>query len=274
MDTKKIILVNITIVISAILLIMIFLFFSKHHQMKECIEEANSKLYKGDYENPHIKLEFWKDIHLEEAKEIIESYGLNYNVSKNSKSRFGSEYQLKVPIPKGSEAEWVCRFRADDAVRSADIHRIGDFNPFEPIGPGPKALSFPTQRIHVAANKSKAVKFEIRNIEESEMTLCVLMEYLKKKAPKGECDSFLEPTSSPYNDYCGGFYWDSGIHSLTPGDTKIMGLKYYAPPERNQTYLYRLTVLNAEDNKECPDTYDPDNRTSIYAQKSFFVQVR
>ncbi|MFO8016235.1 MAG: hypothetical protein R6U32_03970 [Candidatus Woesearchaeota archaeon] len=274
---------NIILLIPAILLFCIMLSSCSSQEIeisedvKECIEEKSQGLVKQqilhDLRSGGSGILDWADVSftnetsLAEAKEIMNSQGMKYSISEFPDRRHHFTVDLKESFPDRNDSELIeilCRLEINDMVASTDTLGIQ----------GHKRFYFPTNRITIEANKSETKKFLVKNIGDSKMRFCVLMEYLKKKAPKGECDSFLKPTSSAYNDYCGGFHWDSRVKSLQPEDAKIMGLKYYAPPERNQTYLYRLTVLNAEDNKECPDTYDPDNRTSIYAQKSFFVQVR
>ncbi len=146
---------------------------------------------------------------------------------------------------------------------------------------GNKKLSFPTNELTVAAGDSTDFAIGVKNTDSGllsfKVALSPVSSDVSSNAPFGTAYStkFIDPILKKNNNGItvatptppiylssstnqGGFFWDINAQTISsPGDSKIIGIKYSAAPKGN--YIYKLTILR-------------DDGTE-YDSKSFFVKV-
>lgn len=110
--------------ISLVLLIIIitgaFFYIQKisNPALSDCIKEWKSNHpYPKAYTSDIITVRFTQEVTEQEARQIIQNYGLS--VSYSYYNGTFPAYTFDINVPAGSEAKWLCKFQTENPVTVA-----------------------------------------------------------------------------------------------------------------------------------------------------------
>jgi hypothetical protein len=112
-------------------------------------------------------------------------------------------------------------------------------------------LSFPTDQVKLNFDEETIISIGVQNVDDAPLDFRILVDRIQPN--QEELSSGTVPGSY------GAFFWDETDQILAPGESKVFGLKYFAPTPTG-TYLFKVIIEDLSGPIE-------------YSSKSFFIRV-
>ena len=90
-------------------------------KLDQCIAEVKASANYSQSVKGLIIVSFSKDTSFDQAVSIIKSQSLNFTETAEARDNFGTTFFLEVSVPKGAEAEWICKLGEVSGVRRASL---------------------------------------------------------------------------------------------------------------------------------------------------------
>ncbi len=144
----------------------------------------------------------------------------------------------------------------------------------EDLRTGDKKLSFPTQRVQLEKNEGKDLAIGVKNtLPQGELKFYINSFVAQEKETGLECDqdyNIGDSYSGIATDCPDGeietleFFYDEGPYTLSVASAEVYPISIEDAKGESSTSLVKVRIYSVDDS---------DNIQSVYAEKSFFVQV-
>ena len=118
-SNKKIIYASLALLIIIIAGIFIYIQKTSNPALSGCIKEWKlNHPYQEEYVPGIITVRFTPGITSQEARQIIQNYGLSVSYLYSDNETYPS-YSFDINVPVGSEVKWLCKFQTENPATVA-----------------------------------------------------------------------------------------------------------------------------------------------------------
>jgi len=152
----------------------------------------------------------------------------------------------------------------DMTKTSTDVNAALRDQIMEDLRTSDKRLAFPTPQIEMKSNAAELISIGVKNVLDSTLRYKVKIYDVNYDNTNnnplncGDATHEYKPSTKALDKKCAAFYWSIEEQQLSSGQSRVVGIKIFAPNDFN-TYQYKIAIV--------------DSSNQEYDSKTFFVSV-